>query len=64
MGLDCYARSMEAVDTDTLAALADSLSQQARALARRARELNQSAAALRDHVHTLQTQEVKNNGSN
>jgi hypothetical protein len=43
--------------------LADSLSSEARKMQRLARGLNQQAAALRDHIHTLQTEEVKNNGS-
>lgn len=51
---------MEAVDIDTLAALADSLSHETRKIARQMRAVNQQAAALRDHVHALQTQEVKN----
>lgn len=54
---------MEAVDIDTLKALADSLAAEAKSLSNRARDVKQQAAALRDHIQQLQTEEVKNNGS-
>lgn len=54
---------MEAVKYDTLNALADSLAAEAKSLARRARLVNQQAAALRDHIHSLQTEEIKNGRS-
>jgi hypothetical protein len=50
---------MEAVSTDTLRAVADSLVAETKSLERKARSVKQQAAALRDYTDQLQAKEAK-----